>query len=267
MYLLRFEQLTFNVLKLFSESNHILHREKLNRDDHDIINGESEADFPASYGSQTEGKSKIMDANLKETIKSSDSTYCRQEIVWMSRDFNMNLSEMSESYGDLLHLCLHSKGSADSTVIDLPQRSGKRQSEVQHECRGYRREEITLTPDAFRNEILVFGNPSVNERCGVCGRGGCYTCRDCGQKCDQRPDAERRCETCLRLHLQYLDFSVQFPNLLGENYNGKEICAEIERLPVFLGVIDPSQNTIWIDMAGYTERWNKGSARYCGYRD
>ncbi|KAF9062158.1 hypothetical protein BDP27DRAFT_303566 [Rhodocollybia butyracea] len=39
-----------------------------------------------------------------------------------------------------------------------------------HKCKGYRREEITLTPDAFRNTVVVYREPSLNERCVLCGR-------------------------------------------------------------------------------------------------
>ncbi|KIK66759.1 hypothetical protein GYMLUDRAFT_912134 [Collybiopsis luxurians FD-317 M1] len=92
------------------------------------------------------------------------------KIIWMSRGFKMTLSEISESYGNLLHLHLPPGAAGDLNVIPLPQRSGKRRSEVQRKCHGYRREEITLTPDAFRNEILIFGSPSINERCCLCGQ-------------------------------------------------------------------------------------------------
>lgn len=166
--------MTENVLKLFSDANHILHREKLDRIDHDILNETLEIDTRGSSASKTKGNSETMDTS-EEMGQSSNDTGCRREIVWMSCNFDTTLSEMSESYGDLLDLRLPPGRAGDSNAIALPQRSGKQRSEVQHECRGYRREGITLTPDAFRNQILVFRNPSVNERCGLCGeivRGG-----------------------------------------------------------------------------------------------
>ncbi|KIK66760.1 hypothetical protein GYMLUDRAFT_37892 [Collybiopsis luxurians FD-317 M1] len=154
--------------KLFSDANHILHREKLNRFDQDVVHDTVEVDNHASSGSQATSRSEGMGAD-EETAKSLDSSLCRREIIWTSRNFDMTLLEMSESYGNLLHLRLPLRGKSNPNAIHLPQRSGKRWSEVQHECRGYRREEITLTPDAFRNEVLVFGNPSIHEHCGLCG--------------------------------------------------------------------------------------------------
>ncbi|KIK66755.1 hypothetical protein GYMLUDRAFT_37885 [Collybiopsis luxurians FD-317 M1] len=232
--------------KLFSDANYILHREKLDRTDHDLIDKAAAVDGHELSGLKAKDRSKAADSN-KETAENSDGIRCRREIIWMSRDFDMTLSEMSESYGDLLDLRLPSEGKGDSkNRIPLPQRSGKRRSEVQHECSGYRREEITLTPDAFRNEVLVFLNPSVNERCCLCGqivqlqssqqfapslnfpyrsKGGCWTCRVRRKKCDGRPDAEGRCETCVRLHLQCIDYDVEHPTRIpGENTSPDKLC-------------------------------------------
>ncbi|KAJ3884581.1 hypothetical protein GG344DRAFT_71228 [Lentinula edodes] len=56
-------------------------------------------------------------------------------------------------------------------IQELSRRSGTRKSatSVVHNCKGYIREEITLTPDAFRNIIVVFEKPTLNEVCVVCG--------------------------------------------------------------------------------------------------
>ncbi|KIK66683.1 hypothetical protein GYMLUDRAFT_257496 [Collybiopsis luxurians FD-317 M1] len=157
------------ITKLFSGANHILHREKLLRIDDDIIDEALEAKSRQLSDSRATGKSKVVEDTCEKPTPNSHDDECRQEITWRFRNFDTTLSEMSESYGDLLNLRLPIGRVGDSNAIALPRRSGKRRSEVQHECRGYRREEITLTPDAFRNQILVFKNPSANERCGVCG--------------------------------------------------------------------------------------------------
>ncbi|KIK56583.1 hypothetical protein GYMLUDRAFT_247624 [Collybiopsis luxurians FD-317 M1] len=150
------------ITKLFSDANHILHREKLDRINDDVVDA---ADSRGSSGFQ--GKD-ATDAS-EEIAQNPNSTSCRQEIIWMSRDFNLTLSDMSESYGDLLHLRPPPEGADNRASIALPRHLGKRLSEVQHDCRGYCREEITLTPDAFCNKIWIFSNPSINERCGLCG--------------------------------------------------------------------------------------------------
>ncbi|KAF5376164.1 hypothetical protein D9757_009339 [Collybiopsis confluens] len=48
----------------------------------------------------------------------------------------------------------------------------------------------------------------------VRAKSGCYTCRIRRKKCDERPDAEGRCETCLRLRLQCLGFGAKRPEWL-----------------------------------------------------
>ncbi|KIK56587.1 hypothetical protein GYMLUDRAFT_263535 [Collybiopsis luxurians FD-317 M1] len=158
------------ITKLFSDANFIFHRERLDRIDPDIINEAPEVDIHETSGLQSKNGSATQVDFGKKTVQSLDSTSHRQEITWMSRDSNLTLSEMCQSYGDLLDRLHYSEEQGKPTSIPLPRHLGKRWTEVQHDCRGgYRREEITLTPDAFRNKILIFDNPSINERCDLCG--------------------------------------------------------------------------------------------------
>jgi len=53
----------------------------------------------------------------------------------------------------------------------------------------------------------------------VRAKSGCYTCRIRRKKCDERPNAEGRCETCIRLRLQCLGFGQKRPEWLKENNN------------------------------------------------
>ncbi|KAI9463212.1 fungal-specific transcription factor domain-containing protein [Lactarius psammicola] len=53
----------------------------------------------------------------------------------------------------------------------------------------------------------------------VRAKSGCYTCRIRRKKCDERPNAEGRCETCIRLRLQCLGFGQKRPDWLKENNN------------------------------------------------
>jgi hypothetical protein len=53
----------------------------------------------------------------------------------------------------------------------------------------------------------------------VRAKSGCYTCRIRRKKCDERPNPEGRCETCIRLRLQCLGFGQKRPDWLKENNN------------------------------------------------
>ena len=49
------------------------------------------------------------------------------------------------------------------------------------------------------------------------------------QKCDERPDAEGRCETCLRLRLECLGFGAKQPDWL-------RVCVPIKAVPAFVSL-------------------------------
>ncbi|KAE9399792.1 hypothetical protein BT96DRAFT_975672 [Gymnopus androsaceus JB14] len=71
----------------------------------------------------------------------------------------------------------------------------------------------------------------------VRAKSGCYTCRIRRKKCDERPDAEGRCETCLRLRLQCLGFGAKRPDWLRENNNVTELRDKIKSFLASQGMI------------------------------
>ncbi|KAF9065712.1 PB1 domain-containing protein [Rhodocollybia butyracea] len=76
----------------------------------------------------------------------------------------MPLSDISQVYEDFL---LDSPFDMSPPVPELPRRLGR--GTISHKCKGYRREEVTFTPDAFENTVVVFREPSLNEKCVLCG--------------------------------------------------------------------------------------------------
>ncbi|KIK60893.1 hypothetical protein GYMLUDRAFT_261242 [Collybiopsis luxurians FD-317 M1] len=162
----------FNYLitKLFSDANHIVYRDKLDRDDDDddlqvesFTNGSAEQRRTDSVGRISTQESSANPAEM-------ESITCRREVNWKSLGLDMSLANISETYEDILHCILPMKGDDIQLSIDLPRRSGQRRSAAVHTCMGYRREEITFTPDAVQNIILVFEQPSKNEICSQCGQ-------------------------------------------------------------------------------------------------
>ncbi|KAJ3995808.1 fungal-specific transcription factor domain-containing protein [Lentinula boryana] len=71
----------------------------------------------------------------------------------------------------------------------------------------------------------------------VRAKSGCYTCRIRRKKCDERPDAEGRCETCLRLRLQCLGFGAKRPDWLRESNNVTELRDKIKSFLASQGMI------------------------------
>ncbi|KAI0067251.1 hypothetical protein BV25DRAFT_1794791, partial [Artomyces pyxidatus] len=51
----------------------------------------------------------------------------------------------------------------------------------------------------------------------VRAKSGCYTCRIRRKKCDEQPNEEGRCQTCIRLRLQCLGFGQKRPEWLKNN--------------------------------------------------
>jgi hypothetical protein len=99
-------------------------------------------------------------------IQSSNREPCRREIIWRPLNFNdFSLSNIAENYGDMLNLQSPSGGQEYS----VPRRLGTRKTAAPHQCQEYLREEITFTPDAFRNAIVLFEKPTVDEICVLCG--------------------------------------------------------------------------------------------------
>lgn len=87
----------------------------------------------------------------------------RREIIWSTLGFSdLPLSHIYQNYNDLIF---------NNDTVQLPRRFGPSLVGYRHacSCEGYIREEITLTPDTFQNAVLIYQQPSANERCGLCG--------------------------------------------------------------------------------------------------
>ncbi|KAF9067265.1 hypothetical protein BDP27DRAFT_1449109 [Rhodocollybia butyracea] len=163
------------ILEVFKEANYVIYREKVERHDDDLQSNEdlernhATGISPRHHSQLNSGNStSTQDTESNMDANPASITVCRREIVWRSLNSDLALSEISKLYRDLLRI--HS--SLDNTgqyLIDFPRRSGERKSATQHRCKGYIREEITLTPDAFCNSVSVFEKPSLNEICGMCG--------------------------------------------------------------------------------------------------
>jgi len=53
----------------------------------------------------------------------------------------------------------------------------------------------------------------------VRAKSGCYTCRIRRKKCDEKPNEDNHCETCVRLRLECLGFGTKRPEWLRDNRN------------------------------------------------
>ncbi|KAJ7449376.1 hypothetical protein B0H11DRAFT_2079114 [Mycena galericulata] len=56
--------------------------------------------------------------------------------------------------------------------------------------------------------------PRVNAKRASRSESGCYTCRVRRKKCDESPDLDGNCETCVRLHIQCLGYGSKRPEWL-----------------------------------------------------
>ncbi|KAG1754103.1 hypothetical protein EDD22DRAFT_913793 [Suillus occidentalis] len=52
----------------------------------------------------------------------------------------------------------------------------------------------------------------------VRAKSGCYTCRIRRKKCDEQPNTDGSCQTCVRLRLQCLGFGAKRPEWLRVCY-------------------------------------------------
>lgn len=87
----------------------------------------------------------------------------RREIIWNDLGLSdLPLSYIYQNYDGLIF---------NNDNVQLPRHFGTNHIGYQHacNCKGYIREEITLTPDALQNMVLIYQQPSLNERCGMCG--------------------------------------------------------------------------------------------------
>ncbi|KAI0334242.1 hypothetical protein GY45DRAFT_1334431 [Cubamyces sp. BRFM 1775] len=65
----------------------------------------------------------------------------------------------------------------------------------------------------------------------VRAKSGCYTCRIRRKKCDEQPNADGACQTCVRLRLQCLGFGAKRPDWMREN---NSVTALREKIKAFL---------------------------------
>ncbi|KAF9065704.1 hypothetical protein BDP27DRAFT_1450093 [Rhodocollybia butyracea] len=156
------------IKKIFTEANHTIWRENFDRyalRDLTI----DQLGFNSDYRNQSEGSAAELESPQASESDRKSSSQPRRELRWQSLYFNMPLSDISEVYGDFL---LDSAFDASPSAIQpLPRRLGISTSGISgRKCEGYRREEVTLTPDAFRNRVMVYREPSLNEMCVLCGR-------------------------------------------------------------------------------------------------
>lgn len=87
----------------------------------------------------------------------------RREVIWNPLGLSdLPLSDIYHKYNELIFM---------NDAVQLPRRFGANLTKYQHtcNCKGYVREEITLTPDVLQNAVLIYQQPSPNERCGTCG--------------------------------------------------------------------------------------------------
>ncbi|KAF9064577.1 hypothetical protein BDP27DRAFT_1425682 [Rhodocollybia butyracea] len=90
-----------------------------------------------------------LSAQAPQNDWESSSRQPRRELIWKSLASDMPLSDISEAYGDFLDSAFDT-----SLSVHLPHRFGMSSTTASvHKCKGYRREEVTLTPDAFRNTV------------------------------------------------------------------------------------------------------------------
>lgn len=87
----------------------------------------------------------------------------RREMIWNASGLSdLPLSSICQNYDALV---------LKNDSVQLPRRFGANFIEYQPacSCKGYIREEITLTPDALQNMVIIYQQPSPNERCSMCG--------------------------------------------------------------------------------------------------
>ncbi|KAH9945024.1 fungal-specific transcription factor domain-containing protein [Epithele typhae] len=71
----------------------------------------------------------------------------------------------------------------------------------------------------------------------VRAKSGCYTCRIRRKKCDEQPNEEGACQTCVRLRLQCLGFGAKRPDWMRENNSVTELRDKIKTFLASQGMI------------------------------
>ncbi|KAE9399004.1 hypothetical protein BT96DRAFT_709380 [Gymnopus androsaceus JB14] len=142
--------------KIFNDANHILHGDEADQHMKEEFTNSRGLNSPQMESTGDPEISPI--ANMPQAAKRPP----RREIIWNPFGFsNSSLSYISQNYDSVIF----------NDRIQLPRRRGRSVMGYRRacSCEGYTREEITFTPDAFRNVVLIYQQPSPNERCGQCG--------------------------------------------------------------------------------------------------
>ncbi|KAI0649396.1 fungal-specific transcription factor domain-containing protein [Trametes meyenii] len=71
----------------------------------------------------------------------------------------------------------------------------------------------------------------------VRAKSGCYTCRIRRKKCDEQPNEDGACQTCVRLRLQCLGFGAKRPEWMRENNSVTELREKIKTFLASQGMI------------------------------
>ncbi|KAF9451915.1 hypothetical protein P691DRAFT_756906 [Macrolepiota fuliginosa MF-IS2] len=71
----------------------------------------------------------------------------------------------------------------------------------------------------------------------VRAKSGCYTCRIRRKKCDEQPNDQGHCSTCVRLRLECLGFGAKRPDWLRENRNVVQLRDKIKNFLASQGMI------------------------------
>ncbi|KAF5359684.1 hypothetical protein D9756_003089 [Leucocoprinus leucothites] len=71
----------------------------------------------------------------------------------------------------------------------------------------------------------------------VRAKSGCYTCRIRRKKCDEQPNDQGHCSTCVRLRLECLGFGAKRPDWLRENRNVLQLRDKIKSFLASQGMI------------------------------
>ncbi|KAI0822517.1 fungal-specific transcription factor domain-containing protein [Trametes gibbosa] len=71
----------------------------------------------------------------------------------------------------------------------------------------------------------------------VRAKSGCYTCRIRRKKCDEQPNEDGACQTCVRLRLQCLGFGAKRPEWMRENNSVTELREKIKSFLASQGMI------------------------------
>ncbi|KAI0663910.1 fungal-specific transcription factor domain-containing protein [Cubamyces menziesii] len=71
----------------------------------------------------------------------------------------------------------------------------------------------------------------------VRAKSGCYTCRIRRKKCDEQPNEDGACQTCVRLRLQCLGFGAKRPDWMRENNSVTELREKIKAFLASQGMI------------------------------